>query len=416
MPKKAAFLLSLFICFLGFLMPGRVFAHAYLLDSSPKQGETTKLAPNEIQLHFSEQITPDVLSLTVKNPRGQSLPISIKLAPTDPSRVIASLPSLTKGTYTVNWSVISEDGHPVSGSYSFAFGEKVATTAGGNETSHPISTTMLILLRYLNEVWLLVCAGFAWVSFFAEKHQLPVWTEKSNRLIKWISALLWFGFQIAIWFLYASELPQNLLNKWLWQGQFTSLVLVPFAIVLLIQAFLYILLCLPNMVKGWYLTLWVLITATSAFSGHAWSSQSIHLALIVRLFHIWSGALWLGGLTYLLWVCIHYQTKLGETLRKFQPFFSRTAFIAASLLISSGLLLVTVQTDWSKVWTFQTFWSRFLIIKILLVIGMLLYAALQNRHWISTALLERDSLRTEVILGCIALLLGVWMSQIAYPI
>lgn len=415
MLKKVVFLSILLVCFLGCFLPKDTFAHAYLLDSNPKQGGTVDQSPKEIQLHFSEQLTPDMVTVKVNNPRKQSLPISIKLAPTDPSRIIVSLPSLTKGTYTVHWSVLSEDGHPASGTYAFAFGEKVATTAGGNDSAHPFSTTLLILLRFLNEGWLLMCAGFAWISHFAAKRQLPTPVVKSHRLFFWLSALLWFGFQLCMWFLYASELPENLLTTWLLKGQFTSLALVPFAAVLLLQTFLFVLLWIPNMVKGWYLILWVLITATCAFSGHAWSSQTISLALVARLLHIWAGALWLGGIAYLLWV-IRHQRKNKETLHRFRSFFSRTAIFAASVLIASGILLVTAQTDWSAVWTLETFWSRFLVIKILLVMGMLIYAGLQNYHWKSSNMLEHDSLRTEWILGVIALLLGIWMSQIAYPI
>lgn len=413
MQKKTAFLFLFCMCLFGYLLPEQTFAHAYLLDSKPAQGETLQQSPKEVHLHFSEQVAPDIITITVKNPKGQSIPVSTKLAPTDPSRVIVSLPSISKGTYTVNWSVLSEDGHPVSGSFSFAFGEKVATTTGGT-VSQSFTTFLLVLLRFLNEGWLLLSAGLVWVSFFAARHSLPKW--KLNRLTKGLTALLWFGIQLCIWFLYGSELPENTLNTWLLQGQLASLTLVPFAVVLLLQAFLFGLLLIPNMVKGWYLSLWVIITATCAFSGHVWSSQSINLALISRILHIWSAALWLGGLAYLLFVCIKHQAKIGKTLQQFRPFFSRIAFLAASLLIISGILLVTVQTDWSAVWTFQTFWSRFLVVKVLLVMGMLIYAGLQNNYWKSADLLERDSMRTEWILGVLALLLGIWMSQLAYPI
>ncbi len=82
---------------------------------------------------------------------GQSIPVLVKLAPSDPSIVIASLPNLPKGTYSVEWSVLSDDGHPVSGDFFFAFGQKVTNSAGENIVSHPISLFLLVVLRSLSE-------------------------------------------------------------------------------------------------------------------------------------------------------------------------------------------------------------------------------------------------------------------------
>jgi copper transport protein len=229
-------------------------------------------------------------------------------------------------------------------------------------------------------------------------------------------AVIWLLSQIGIWLLYASELPQNLSTKLLLEGQIVQLSKIPYAMVLILQVLLFVLLLIPNMVQTWYLFLWILITATCAFGGHLWSSPNMILALTARLLHIWSGALWLGGIAYLLLVSNRQQAKVLATLSRFRPFFSRMAFIASSLLIISGFLLVMVQTNFSAIITFQTFWSRFLAVKVMLVMGMIIYATIQTRQWKINGALERDSLRTEWIFGLIALLLGIWMSQIAYPI
>ncbi|WP_028776926.1 copper resistance CopC/CopD family protein [Shimazuella kribbensis] len=416
MRKIVAFVLLVGAGAVFLFTPVQVFAHAYLLDSTPAQGETVQQTPNEVHLHFSEQVNADMVTITITNSGRQSIPVDVHLAPTDPSRVIISLPNLSKGTYQVKWSILSEDGHPVSGDFSFAYGQKVNQTAGESYSAHPFAQFLLIILRFLSEAGLLLVTGFAWIAYFAAKQKLPIvaWHDISKS--KWLAPIIWLGLQVCIWFLYTSQLPENLINKWLVEGQFSLLLQVPFVIMLLVQAFLFLFVLIPNMMTGWYLSLWILITATFAFSGHTWSSQFIGLAMIAKLLHLWSGALWLGSLAYLLFVCVRQQQKIREALTHFRSFFSKLAFIASSLLILSGVLLVTVQTDWSNVVTFQTFWSRFLILKIMLVVGMLVYAALQNRQWKKSNTLERDSLRTEWMLGLIALLLGIWMSQIAYPI
>jgi copper transport protein len=226
----------------------------------------------------------------------------------------------------------------------------------------------------------------------------------------------WLAVQVSIWLLYASQLPQNLPTKWLISGQWDLLLQVPFALVLLVQVPLFALLLIPNMVSGWYLGLWGLLTASFAFSGHTWSSTNHLLSLFARFLHLASGALWLGGIVYLLIIVWKQQKKLFDLIKQFRTFFSKTALTASILLIASGLLLAGTQTDWSAILSFHTFWSRFLLIKICLVFGMLIYAFFQTRQWKTVGTLEKDSLRTEWILGLLALLLGIWMSQIAYPI
>jgi copper transport protein len=416
MRKIVAFLLLIGIGVAWLFTPMQVFAHAYLLESTPAQGETVQQTPKEVQLHFSEQVNADMITVTITNSSKQAIPIDVQLASTDPSRVILTLPNLSTGTYLVEWSILSEDGHPVSGDFLFAYGQKVSQTAGDSIATNSFAQFSLIVLRFLQEGGLLLTAGFVWISYFAAKRNLPTITRENIKFWRWVIPIIWLGIQASIWFLYTSGLPENLIHNWLFEGQFSLLLQVPFVIMLLVQVFLFSLLLIPNMMTGWYASLWILMTATFAFSGHTWSSQSTGIAMIAKLLHLWSGALWLGSLAYLLFVCVQQQQKIGTVLHQFRPFFSKMALIASSLLVLSGILLVTAQTDWSAVVTFQTFWSRFLVIKMVLVIGMFLYAALQNRQWKRENLLERDSLRTEWIFGLIALLLGIWMSQIAYPI
>ena len=47
----------------------------------------------------------------------------------DPTKIKVKIPNLNNGTYTVRWSMISADGHPSEGSYTFSIGEEVPTNA-----------------------------------------------------------------------------------------------------------------------------------------------------------------------------------------------------------------------------------------------------------------------------------------------
>lgn len=45
----------------------------------------------------------------------------------EPTKIKVKIPKLNNGTYTVRWSMISADGHPSEGGYTFSIGEEVQT-------------------------------------------------------------------------------------------------------------------------------------------------------------------------------------------------------------------------------------------------------------------------------------------------
>jgi hypothetical protein len=76
--------------------------------------------PDSIRLVFSEPVKPGA-PLAIYNPQFQEV---ASLAPSwsaeSPEEIWADMPSLETGTYTLQWQVLSMDGHPSSGSYQFS--------------------------------------------------------------------------------------------------------------------------------------------------------------------------------------------------------------------------------------------------------------------------------------------------------
>lgn len=103
-------------------------AHAALQASSPADGATITAVPPEIMLRFNEPIGADFARVTVKKGGASAHQGSVEVDGNTVYRPIN--PSMSQGDWTVSYSVVSEDGHRVSGSVSFTYD----TTSGRGST------------------------------------------------------------------------------------------------------------------------------------------------------------------------------------------------------------------------------------------------------------------------------------------
>lgn len=94
-------------------------AHAELLTAVPAPGSTITHSPAEIRLTFSEPISADSAILLFTGNFQPVAGIQAQVAATNPQLLVAAVPPLTPGDYTVQWTAVSTDGHPTSGSYTF---------------------------------------------------------------------------------------------------------------------------------------------------------------------------------------------------------------------------------------------------------------------------------------------------------
>lgn len=112
--------------------PAPAHAHADFVASAPASGATVTRSPAEITLRFNEPVS--VQDLRVLDARGRTVDHTVSVSGT---RVTARPgTALTRGPYAVTWSVVSDDGHVVSGSMSFQVGR------GGREITPQSVTTI----------------------------------------------------------------------------------------------------------------------------------------------------------------------------------------------------------------------------------------------------------------------------------
>lgn len=101
---------------------GQAFAHAHLKSAVPAENATVKVSPVEIDLTFSEGLNLKFSGATITGQGNATISTGqAKLAISDQKTLVIPLSTpLVPGGYTVNWTVLSTDGHKTKGSYTFA--------------------------------------------------------------------------------------------------------------------------------------------------------------------------------------------------------------------------------------------------------------------------------------------------------
>jgi methionine-rich copper-binding protein CopC len=112
---------------------GVASAHAARIATDPAEGAELSHGPQRVSATFSEPLQSQFAAMTVVGPDSnlwssgepqvQDAVISVGVRPLGPA-----------GTYTVNYRVTSDDGHVVSGSWSFRLTVAAAGTPGAPAT------------------------------------------------------------------------------------------------------------------------------------------------------------------------------------------------------------------------------------------------------------------------------------------
>lgn len=146
----AAFLVAACIVFTG---QSPADAHASLVSTDPADGSQVVTAPETVELTFSEDLgtgfvavrAPDGTKVGTSEPRFSGTRMSADLAESQQS-----------GVYTVAYRVVSVDGHPVTGQFTFT------ATSGHQATSQEAATEGSFVDR--NSTLLIVGLALAMVA------------------------------------------------------------------------------------------------------------------------------------------------------------------------------------------------------------------------------------------------------------
>ncbi|AEG99452.1 CopC domain-containing protein YobA [Klebsiella aerogenes] len=104
------------------LTTASVFAHAHLQQQIPAADSTVSVSPQALTLTFSEGVELSFSGVTLSGPQNKPVATG-KLARSDGNKAQLTLPlnePLAAGEYTVEWHVVSVDGHKTKGQYHFS--------------------------------------------------------------------------------------------------------------------------------------------------------------------------------------------------------------------------------------------------------------------------------------------------------
>ena len=115
------------------------WAHNVLSSTSPEDKASVAHTPSSVVLTFDEPAIAMGTKLVVTGPAG---PVQVGAPQLVDNTVTQNLqPGAPAGAYTVEWRIISADGHPISGVFTFT--AKAAGDGSGGASSTGTSSTAL---------------------------------------------------------------------------------------------------------------------------------------------------------------------------------------------------------------------------------------------------------------------------------
>lgn len=121
-------------------MPSPAQAHDTLLSSDPEDGATLETSPDELTFTFSADVLEVSPLVRITDESGTEL---AEIVPTvDGPVATATLEEpLPAGTHTIQWRVVSSDGHPIEGTQTLTIeqgpAEPAAPSDGGGAEEEP---------------------------------------------------------------------------------------------------------------------------------------------------------------------------------------------------------------------------------------------------------------------------------------
>ncbi len=95
-----------------------LFAHAVLMDSTPKQNSTVKGPDVDITLRYNVRIDGGRSRVELIGPDGKETTLPLAKQPS-PERLQCKATGMKPGTYKLKWSVLASDGHMSKGEVPF---------------------------------------------------------------------------------------------------------------------------------------------------------------------------------------------------------------------------------------------------------------------------------------------------------
>ena len=317
-------------------------------------------SPTRVSLGFSEVVEPKFAIISVTDAAGhQQVSGSPYRLPTDPSTLAVPVDHLPAGWYLVYWRVISADGHPVRGAFTFAVGPNPGPAPQFviPSLSETAATPSLVAARWAAFISVMLALGLfclrtliarpavseaagaaravsaaLGIALAAALVAIPVYTVMTTASFALRSAL---DVTAIVPLVRSSSLGRSFTDL--------ELVVALFAIAAAASIKLDRAPGRPRSVAALLALIGALLAAAAmlavpGLAGHAAQTSPAALSLALDWVHLAAGSLWLGGLVGLLVFAIRLPAgRRRDLLAIVAPRFSRLAMLSVAALVASGV-------------------------------------------------------------------------------
>jgi copper transport protein len=428
------------------VLPASAWAHAALLQTVPVASRTVNVVPTEVRLRFSEPVEPRFAIVSVTDATGRQVTDGDPAAaPGSPQTLVTPLRSVPEGWYLVFWRVISADGHPVRGAFTFAVGPNPGPPPQFRvpSLSETATTTQLLIARWVVFLSTMSALGLFVLRAVIARPVVRVVRGCSLRSLN-IAFAVALGVALVATPIYALLATAQFTLRSFWDfgdvipavrssgfgEDFLDLELVLGLFAIAAIAALVVdrpereqrsvaeLLALPAALAAGLAAL-----VLPALAGHAGQKSPRGLSLPLDTAHLTAGSIWLGGLIGLVvfWFSVGRAGR-AAALAYVVPRFSVVAFCSVLLLIGTGIGQAFQELPtFASLW--ETSYGQALIWKIGLLSAALLLAAvnlartkprLQARDPSAPVLLRR-LVQGEILFVAAALFAAGVLASLAPP-
>ena len=370
--------------------PSGAWAHASIEHVQPEYGSRLQAAPKEIVLLFDEDVKVFPNWIRVYGTNGKQYAGKSRTR-SDARFVEAPVRPLRRGGYTVRWQVLSDDGHVVSGVYTFGVRQAAPSVTAAYGASGPTRTEDAVRWLYFASLALLI--GSLAFRLFVLPQNVPTAVEKRFYRIAGIGAVAVIEVGIVGFLLRTEDALQLPFGRFLFADLSPMANGTRFGIAFVVMTLGYALVS-GLLFLGWLTDRrWLLWTAlvsslllasglslsghSAVDPGHSWLSDLADWA------HLSAAAVWIGGLVMLA-ACVF---PLAPELRRASFLrFSRLATGLIFVVLAAGIYLAFQRlTHLSDLWTVG--YGQVLLVKIGLVCLALAWGAFH--HFVARPALER---------------------------
>jgi copper transport protein len=430
----------------GLALPAAAWAHAALLRTTPEPSRTINRAPPEVRLTYSEPVEPRFAIVSVTDAQGRQVTSGKPAAAVGAAQTLVTpLKRVPEGWYLVFWRVISADGHPVRGAFTFAVGPNPGPPPQFQvpSLSETATTTRLLIARWVVFLSLLSALGLFVLRAIVARPVVRAVRGCSLRPLT-----IAFGAAVAVALVaipvYVLLATAQFTLRSVWDlgdivpaarssgfgRDFLDLELVLALFAVAAAAALAVdrpererrsvveLLALPAALAAGAATLLL-----PALAGHAGQKSPRGLSLPLDAAHLGAVGIWLGGLIGLavFWLSVGREGRVAA-LALVVPRFSAVAFCSVLLLIGTGigqslLELPTLATLWQTSYGQALLWKLGLLSAALLLAGVNLARSnprLQARDAAAPLLLRR-LVQGEIVFVAAALFAAGVLASLAPP-